>query len=132
MVVCDVTIDSLDISDVVLNRGNCRSPVRKPEIRERDEAILNSVSEDERTKNEALMEIFGPMFLVIEQAAKDKTKLDEYKPNDRLGIAQVSKNMDPAKHYVFGDQVQILATNCNLLELSITANGRTETFSFEN
>lgn len=87
---CDVTENNTKISDVVLNRGNCKSPKKQIE----------------------------------EQLAASK-RLMQSEPQNAGIIKMLLTPDDPfAKTYNFGNRVEFSAAGCNLLEYTISVNGR--------
>jgi hypothetical protein len=87
---CDVVADSVNVTDAVLNRGNCQSPAQ----------------------------ILSAKIKVLKKAYRN----DANKVNNEL-----SKYIFSGKHS-FGDHFVIVCEGCNVLEYTITANGKTWTW----
>jgi hypothetical protein len=83
---CDVVADSVNVTDVVLNRGNCQSPAQ----------ILS---------------------------AKLKVLKKAYHNDANKVSNELSQYVFSGKHR-FGDHFVIVCEGCNVLEYTITANGK--------
>jgi hypothetical protein len=117
---CDVTANKVTISNVVINRGNCKSPVLPAS--EKNSALRWGEETLERLKSQGLHQYAflknlwdHGQYSILASAATD------------ANITFILNNIenDPSGEYEFGDEVEITPLGrCNILEFVITANGR--------
>ena len=100
--------NSVRITNVVFNRGNCESPVLRGSERQLAEQRYRALSPQDR---EILEGPLGGLMAIPVLLQK----------GDPLGKLMI----DPTrKEYKFGDKVTIMSFGCpNLLEYSLTVNG---------
>jgi hypothetical protein len=131
---CLVRVDRFDVTDVVLNRGNCPSPV----ITKSEKSTLDRLLESQALKaNSSVQELRLSMGFMSGLAlgmcslmrALNQLRGDQL-ASEEAQICQMSRLMildgnNPIGTYKFGDKFNIATFECaNLLEIKITANGQ--------
>ncbi len=133
LVSCVVRVDRFNVTDVVLNRGNCPSPVLTKGDRSTLERLLEAHA---RKTNSSVQEIRLSMGFVSGLAlgmcslvgAVNQLRGDQL-PSEEAQMCEMSRLMildgnNPVGTYKFGDKFNIATFECaNLLEIKITANG---------
>ncbi|BCG98791.1 hypothetical protein MesoLj131b_07910 [Mesorhizobium sp. 131-2-5] len=119
---CDVLADEISISDVVLNRGNCPSPIPSENERKDVEAYFGSLADKRAVliAHMAAPTVAGSFSLACpESGSEADLKMCRIAPS----IVRVDN--DPAGTRKFGDRVVIPLQLCpNLVEYSIEVNGQ--------
>lgn len=114
---CNVFEQELRIKDIILNRGNCKSPVLKGNDRELGKKYYEELPRDAQ---ESLKIPFVAMITLFES-----------KGDEKLARA-IEYIYDPSiKTYKFGDKINFGTGDCNLLEVVIeTTDGYEATFQW--
>ena len=105
---CSVHVDSARVTDVVLNRGRCATPIPSEVQKSRIKKWLASLNE-----RESNLLAISPEFLIFGLRAQGKVDIAD---------ALILVANDPIKSYGFGDKFKIANTCENLLEFTITVN----------
>lgn len=114
-ITCLVAVNAAKVTDIIVNRGNCDSPVLTVEERQSVNNFLNTLG-PERAKFESLP-AFHKNFYGLQLVFKGTEP-----GSQELGAAIIKWSNDPIRIYRFGDAMSF--TVCpNWLEYTITVNG---------